>query len=108
MSVTTSTNTVTGGVLQVLTDYDLHHSGSPVTPGRPDSPNHAHTSVASHDNPEGWPTDHRRIPDYRPTNRDLDRSLRPDGVNPIETTFIFTMLRGVQLAAVSISDRLIR
>jgi hypothetical protein len=105
MSVTTSTNTVTGGVLHVLTDYDLHHSGNPQDPKRPASPNAPHINPAEHSNPEWWPTNHRRIPDYRPVNQHLDRTLRPDGINGMERTFIFTMLRGVQLNAVRFSPR---
>ena len=100
MSVTTSTNTVTGSVLQVLTDYDLHHSGSPRNPRRAPSSNPPQAVVPDHSNPSWWPTDHRRVPDYRPANRNLDRTLRPDGVNGAERVFIFTMLRGVQLNAV--------
>ncbi len=101
MSVTTSTNTVTQSVLHLLTDYDLHHSGDPAISGRPEPPNASQTDTAEHQNPDWWPTDHRRVPDHRPVNQDLDRSLRPDGINGAERTFIFTMLRGVQLMAVS-------
>ena len=105
MSVTTSTNTVAQSVLHVLTDYDLHHSGDPVGCGRLDEPNASHAAVFEHQNPEWWPNDHRRVPDYRPVNRNLDRSQRPDGVNGTERVFIFTMLRGVQLNAVSVSEK---
>lgn len=101
MSVTTTANPVSHAVLEVLADYDLHHSGNPEHPKPAADPNVRADTAETTDNPEWWPTDHRRIPPYRPVDVNLDRTQRPDGVNPIEVAFIFTMLRGVQLQAVS-------
>jgi hypothetical protein len=99
MSVTTSTNTTTQTVLHVLADYDLHHSGDPKNPSEPAPPN-CNTTAGS-ENPPGWDTEHRRVPPYRPINRNLDMTLRPGGMDIAETIFIATMLNGVHLTAVS-------
>jgi len=99
MSVTTSTNTTTQTVLHVLADYDLHHSGDPKNPSEPAPPNYNITACG--ENPLGWDTEHRRVPPYRPINRNLDMTLRPGGMNIAESIFIATMLNGVHLTAVS-------
>jgi hypothetical protein len=98
MSVTTTANPLTSSVLQVLTDYDLHHSGSPENPQAAPTPNSRPDSSPS--NPLDWPTNHRAVPPYRPADRNLDREQRPGGMNAVETVFIFTMLNGVRINAV--------
>ena len=98
MSVTTTQNPVTGSVLQVLADYDLHHSGDPAHPREAERPNLR--PEPSINNPHWWPSDHNRVPPYRPINRNLDLEQRPDGANAIERTFIFVMLNGCGLNAV--------
>jgi len=57
-------------------------------------------TTISVENPVDWPQNYRRVPPYRPINRNLDRGQRPDGTNPIERVFFFTMLHGVWLNAV--------
>ena len=52
-------------------------------------------------NPANWPTEFRRVPPYRPVNRNLDRSERPNGSNPVEAVVANIMLQGVQLQSVS-------
>lgn len=99
MPMTTSTNTTTQSVLHVLADYDLHHSGDPQDPAEPEPPNRKATPKV--ENPSGWDTEHRRVPPYRPINRNLDMDMRPGGTNVAEAIFIATMLNGVQLTAVS-------
>jgi len=102
MSVTTTSNPLTQTLLHALTDYDLHHSGDPENPQRPADPNASSSATTvTQPNPAWWPNDHRRIPPHRPVNRELDRNLRPGGTNVVEQAFIFTMLRGVQVKAVS-------
>lgn len=98
MSVTTTANPVSATVLQALTDYDLHHSGAPETPGTPSPPNQQSTVHA--ETPENWDREHRRVPPYRPIDRSLLGPERPDGVNGIERTFIYLMLNGVGVVAV--------
>jgi hypothetical protein len=100
MSVTTTANPLTSSVLQVLTDYDLHHSRSPETPQTAPVPNRR--SDPSPSNPPEWPTNHRAVPPYRPADRNLDREQRPGGMNAAEVVFIFTMLNGVRINAVRI------
>lgn len=110
MSVTTTENPATHTLLRTLADYDLHHSGSPTTP-KPAPPPNAQPSTdspevtsSSANNPDWWPEDYRRIPDYRPANPNLDREQRPDGVNAIERAFISTMFLGVATNAVSVAS----
>lgn len=98
MSVTTTQNPVTGSVLQVLADYDLHHSGDPAQPQAAGRPNERPAPAIS--NPDWWPSDHNRMPAHRPINRNLVLEQRPDGVNAIERLFIFTMLNGCGTNAV--------
>ncbi|GAM86963.1 hypothetical protein ANO11243_049840 [Dothideomycetidae sp. 11243] len=89
-----------------LDDYELHHSRRPATSGRAVGDNNNAGLPASlppkwtDDNPTWWPTDHRRIPPHRPTQRDLDWGVRPAGSNWGETMFIMTMLGGVNINAV--------
>jgi hypothetical protein len=101
MSVTTSANTVTSSVLHVLTDYDLHHSGSPESEGTPAPPNPRNDLAAETSNPASWPRDHRRVPPFRPIDRTLSIEDRPGGANLIEAMFITTLLNGVRVNAVS-------
>lgn len=102
MSVTTTANPVSASVLQVLTDYDLHHSGDPARPRTPQSPNQRPEPVRQAEDPENWDTEHRRVPPYRPVDPSLLGPERPGGTNPIETAFIYTMLNGVGLVGVSL------
>jgi hypothetical protein len=95
-----NTRTITVNGLPDLTDYHLHHSENQTPATQPIASDHLEADGWQHNNPDWWPTDHRRVPDYRPINRNLDRSQRPNGVNAIETAFIFIMLRGVQVNAV--------
>lgn len=96
MSVTTTQNAVTYNTLSVLADYELHHSDTSDPAPAPNS----HPALASQNPPE-WPTDHRRVPNYRPINRDLDQSQRRIYNNNVERAFVTVMLRGVWLNAVS-------
>jgi len=99
MSVTTRTNVVSQSALQLLADYELHHSGDPETQGTVASPNPRTDLGAVSTNPPSWPTDHRRIPPYRPIDYNLDLEQRPGGLHFVESVFIATMLNGVRLNA---------
>ena len=96
MSVTTTRNAAAHNTLFVLTDYDLHHSDT----SDPAPASNSHPAPASQNPPE-WPADHRRVPNYRPINRDLDQSQRRIYNDNGERAFITVMLRGVWLNAVS-------
>lgn len=97
MSATATTTTQS---LSVLADYEVHHSGV--------EQHYATVNPApSSTQPANWPSYHRRMPAYRPTNRNLDRIDRPAGSNGVEFTFIQVMLHGVWLNAVRFSIGLI-
>lgn len=101
MPVARGTSTVTVNNSDVPADYIIHHSGHQSSPDGPTTSHRTLThDIEQQDNPTWWPTDHRRVPNYRPINRNLDWDQRPGGTNVIEMIFIFTMLRGVQLNAV--------
>jgi len=104
MSVTTTSNTVTGSALRLLADYELHHSGDFVESGVVEAPNTRPEETAQ--NPDWWPTNHRRIPDHRPVNRELDHDLRPAGSFFMEQCFVWTMLGGVTVNAVGTSTQI--
>lgn len=97
MSVTTTSNPITHATAAVLRDYDLTHSS---TDTELDTSLNSHPAPSS-SNPAHWPADHRRVPAYRPVNRELDQSERRVYQNPIERAFIATMFTGVFLESVS-------
>lgn len=98
MSRTETANTST---LAVLADYELHHSGDP-------SPNASQNTTSpspqqpqqQQQQPANWPTNHRRVPPYRPVNRSLSFEERAAGSNVPEFIFIQSMLHGCWLNAV--------
>lgn len=103
MSVTTTSNPLTYATAAVLRDYELAHSESDSL----DTSLNAHPAPQSQsNNPANWPTDHRRIPAYRPVNTELDQSERRVYQNPIERAFIGVMFTGVLLEAVSAAGAL--
>ncbi|KAF2192021.1 hypothetical protein K469DRAFT_735822 [Zopfia rhizophila CBS 207.26] len=85
MSVTTTANPTTYNLQTVLADYELHHSEE-------------HSSARDHleiHNPSEWPTNHRRIPPYRPVNTELDQTQRRVYLNGVERAFVAVMFTGV-------------
>ncbi|KAB2573879.1 hypothetical protein BFW01_g3638 [Lasiodiplodia theobromae] len=95
MSVTTTTNQTYYNTVNVLADYELHHSrSSPPTNAPVVAPPNANPNP-SHQNPDDWPTDRRRIPAYRPVQPDLDLSTRRVYLNPAERIFVTVMFMGV-------------
>ncbi|EOD47419.1 hypothetical protein GTA08_BOTSDO01959 [Neofusicoccum parvum] len=97
MSVTTTENRAYYNTVNVLADYELHHSrADPSTAAPPPNPNPAPAGVQ---NPDDWPTDRRRVPAYRPVQPDLDQSTRRVYQNPAERTFITIMFTGVRTNA---------
>ncbi|KAE8154445.1 hypothetical protein BDV25DRAFT_147701 [Aspergillus avenaceus] len=93
MSVT-ATETPTRTTMSVLADYELLHSEQ-----QQQSPNDFVSPSVQQ--PVDWPTNHSRVPAYRPINRNLDQSERPGGGNAMEQIFIATMLHGVWINAVT-------
>jgi hypothetical protein len=117
MSVQTITDTEsgttlgsTGSIRLVPSDYDIFttHSQSPESSEQaiPDPHEDSGRLEAEQSlmNPSSWPTDHRRVPPYRPINRNLDRSVRPAGHNLALFVFINTMLGGCHILAVVLRD----
>lgn len=111
MSVVTITNTETGstegssGFLRLIpTDYDIFtteaNGDTEKLNDDPESRNEDTEAQTQVTDPSWWPTDHRRIPHYRPINRNMDRTTRPAGENAILFLFINSMLGGCGLLAV--------
>lgn len=99
MSVTTTANPIHYNVQTILADYDLHHSDST---GDIDTSLNTHPSPQTQQqNPSDWPTEHRRVPAYRPINTELDQSERRVYQNGIERAFIAVMFTGVFIESVS-------
>ncbi|KAH7146514.1 hypothetical protein EDB81DRAFT_795400 [Dactylonectria macrodidyma] len=78
---------------ETLQDYQIHLTGSSIEAELGALPE----STPTHNNPAHWPTQYRRIPAYRPINRNLDLSERPNGANRAELLFVTVMLNGVRL-----------
>jgi hypothetical protein len=116
MSVQTITDTEpgtthgnTGPLCLVPSDYDIFTTSSHTSSQTSETPaqvlqtaypNDAHIESDSLTNPPSWPMVHRRVPPYRPINRNLDRSARPAGYNFALFVFINTMLGGCHILAV--------
>ncbi|KAF2812728.1 uncharacterized protein BDZ99DRAFT_440068 [Mytilinidion resinicola] len=97
MSTTTTTDTTRYAAHSYLADYELHHSNHPsASDSRPNS--HPDAQLAQR-NPPQWPSNYRRIPPYRPINRDLDQSQRRVYTTTGERIFLFVMFTGVQVNA---------
>ncbi|KAJ5095067.1 hypothetical protein N7532_007358 [Penicillium argentinense] len=91
MSTTTTTTTITSS-LSVLADYEVHHSGTQQSTQQ--------TPPAALSQPVDWPSDHRRVPEYRPAQPNLSYVDRPAGNgHPAEYAFIQIMLHGCWLNA---------
>lgn len=99
MSSTTTTTTaaVEASTLSILSDYEIHHTGSETQP----QSQAARDSTPTVSQPVDWPSHYRRIPSYRPVNRNLSYEERTAGMNAAEYVFIQSMLHGVWLNAVS-------
>lgn len=103
MSTTTTTVTATtqirrqktpASVATVLQDYELCHSGSA------DAPSPVPVVRVVDDNPPGWDISHRRVPPYRPINRNRDPAETNVYQNGVERAFITTMFAGLFVNAV--------
>jgi hypothetical protein len=100
MSVTTTANPVTYSLQTVLADYDLHHTEEEI-----DSSLNTHPAPSGlHQSPSSWPTEHRRVPEYRPINTELDQSERRVYLSGVEQVFVGVMFTGVFLESVRICE----
>lgn len=92
-----STTTTTTNTLSILADYEVHHSTSQ------QSGSERQSEPALSSQPADWPTDHRRVPAFRPAQSNLSYEERPAGNgHPAEYAFIQIMLHGCWLNAVRI------
>ena len=82
----------------VLEDYKIHLTGDN------SSSEQAESTPRAAANPPDWPTDHRRVPDYRPVDRNRDVEGRPNGENAFARAFLTIMFTGVVMNAVSNDD----
>ncbi|KAL4742672.1 hypothetical protein BDV11DRAFT_167067 [Aspergillus similis] len=94
-----STTTTTAPTLSLLADYELHHSTPSPSASSSSPPQSQALPPVQQANPATWPTHHRRIPPYRPINRNLDFAERSAGSSVPEYIFVQTMLHGVWLNA---------
>jgi hypothetical protein len=99
---TTTTQTQTRTRQTVLRDYELHHSPSTARATGNSEAAPAPRPQATPVNPPNWDTTHRRVPPYRPINRDRDQSEVRIYTSPIEQVFVGTMFTGVLIHAVSL------
>jgi hypothetical protein len=98
MSVTTTANPIHYSLQTVLADYDLHHTEEEL-----DTSLNAHPApTTSQGNPSSWPTEHRRVPEFRAINTELDQSERRVYLSGVEQVFVGVMFTGVYLQSVSI------
>ena len=102
MSVTTTKTRPTYSIARTLADYELHHSepradaaGEAAEPA-----SQLRSGNAVQGNPPTWETDWRRVPPYRPVNRELDVASRSITLNAVETFFVYNMFHGIQIVEV--------
>jgi len=81
---------------QIPDDYTIHLTG-----GETDTVNNQTASEPRAETPANWPQDYHGVPEYRPINPHLNPAERGGSGDPVEALFIYTMLRGVWLNAVS-------
>ena len=104
------------GLLTLLADYDIHQSPQQATDNlprteiagqiRPTQPSEFDPTLAAHppvaravSNPEWWDATYRRVPPYRPVNRELDMEERRQ--NPVFQAVGVVMIFGCMTIAVS-------
>lgn len=112
MSQTTLTSTAASQArLRVVgypSDYEVHHSDSPSSPLLNDNETRNEMQPISQQptdvNGEGpeWSNHYRRIPPYRPINRNLNQEERRVYINGAERAFIAVMFLGVRNNAVCV------
>lgn len=103
MASTTVTDTVTENH-RVLRDYRLYHSrGETIIT---ENVNGENTNLSRSVQPPGWDTTHRRVPPYRPADRERSQEEYSVYTSSVERAFITTMFTGVLINAVSLSSKI--
>jgi hypothetical protein len=121
MSISTSSTTtrLDPVVLRLISrDYAVHQTGDdgsqpeeearadiiipqPTVAGI-DPTTEPHPRVPGHTNPIWWPSaQYRRVPDYAPINHELNREVRPIGMNPVISVLLSMTFSGCSLLSVS-------
>uniref|UniRef100_A0A0B7K413 Uncharacterized protein n=1 Tax=Bionectria ochroleuca TaxID=29856 RepID=A0A0B7K413_BIOOC len=96
MASTTVTDTVTENH-RVLRDYRLYHSrGETIIT---ENVNGENTNLSRSVQPPGWDTTHRRVPPYRPADRERSQEEYNVYTSNVERAFITTMFTGVLINA---------
>jgi hypothetical protein len=98
MSISTTT-TVPTGVNELLRAYDLHHSGTEISPSQ--NVDQVMQTRRQPENARPWPTDRRRMPEYREASRTHDLADRPAGETATEGVVASVMFLGVFVNSVS-------
>lgn len=101
MTTTTTVTMATRAEIQhILTDYEIRLTGSESGTST-QSANLHRDQLPTTENPPNWLSNYRRVPDYRPINRELDYNERTLGSNAFEFAFLNVMFTGVAVNAVS-------
>ena len=112
--------------MEIPSDYAIHRTdgldtSQPIVPNISKAPTSGSGPELNHDgrinpqlcphprvegvvNPDWWPRNWRRIPDYAPVNRNLDIDERPLGGSPRVTRMIFIVINGCALISVSVTS----
>lgn len=104
MSVTTTDNARITTLRHVLGGESSHRQPTDEEAGAAPAPNQQNEIAAG--TPEGWETEWRRVPAYRPA-QDQRGEDRDTYNNAIERNFVRVMFGGVYAMAVGISDMLL-
>ncbi|CAK4034595.1 Hypothetical predicted protein [Lecanosticta acicola] len=99
MSATTTDNARLNTLRHHLADYELHHSQPSEAEAASAPPPSSQPGVTAASNPEGWETQWRRVPAYRPARPENLLGDRNTFNNEIERNFIRVMFGGVTLQA---------
>lgn len=100
----TTTSTITenpASLREVLAVYNVHESGTAATEEEHLPANHVDRQSPLDSEEQGsWPSDWRRMPQYRPTSRSHRVSDRPGGQTAAERGIVAVMFSGVWMIGV--------
>lgn len=102
-AMSTTATTSKQALDHVLADYEIRLTGTgAAAQGRisPEAVSPLPEVQRDANTPPDWPTDHRRVPPYRPIDHSLDPAERIVYSNGVERAFITTMFFGLRLITV--------
>lgn len=100
MTTTMTTTTVAASLPSVLADYQTFRSDPQPALETASTASTAVTPSETRSSGPSWPTDHRRMPPYRPINYNIDLGQRLTYNSGIEHAFISTMFFGIRVVTV--------